>query len=229
MTELAVAVRGLRKRYGEVTAVDGLDLGIRQGEVFKILGPNGAGKSTTVEILHGRRSHDEGTVSVLGMDPASADRRWRSRVGVAWQDESAPAELTVRETVTHFARYCPRPRDCKDVIALVGLEQKAGARIKQLPGGRRRRLDVALGVIGSPELLLLDEPTTGFDPGPADGSGRGRTRRAARAVRHPRPRPRTSSARSGWSWSPVCWRQRSCCCSAPRCTTSICRRAPSSG
>lgn len=165
MTELAVEVRGLRKRYGGLTAVDGLDLGIGQGEVFGILGPNGAGKSTTVEILQGHRSRDEGTVSVLGVDPARAGRRWRSRVGIVWQDESAPAELTVRETVAHFARYYPRPRNCEDVIALVGLEQKAGARIKELSGGQRRRLDVALGVIGSPELLLLDEPTTGFDPG----------------------------------------------------------------
>jgi ABC-2 type transport system ATP-binding protein len=165
MTELAVEVRGLRKRYGDLVAVDGLDLGIRHGEVFGILGPNGAGKSTTVEILQGHRSRDEGTVSVLGADPAVAGRRWRSRVGVVWQDESAPAELTVRETVTHFARYYPRPRDPENVIALVGLEAKAGSRIKELSGGQRRRLDVALGVIGSPELLLLDEPTTGFDPG----------------------------------------------------------------
>ncbi|GGT21557.1 hypothetical protein GCM10010207_20840 [Streptomyces atratus] len=164
-------VRGLRKRYGEVTAVDCLDLGIRQGEVFAILGPNGAGKSTTVEILQGHRSRDGGTVSVLGVVPASADRRRRSRVGTVWQDESAPAELTVCGTVTHFARHYPGPRDCEHVIALADLEQKAGPLIKELSGGRRRRLDVALGVIGSPELLLVDEPTTGFAPGPADGSG----------------------------------------------------------
>lgn len=171
MTELAVEVRGLRKRYGELTAVDGVDLGIRRGEVFGILGPNEYGKSTTVEILQGHRSRDEGTVTVLGVDPARADRRWRSRVGIVWQDESAPAELTVRETVAHFARYYPGPRDCEDVIALVGLEQKAGARVKELSGGRRRRLDVALGVVGSPELLLPDEPTTGFAPGAAAASG----------------------------------------------------------
>ncbi|MEV6722142.1 ABC transporter ATP-binding protein [Streptomyces xanthochromogenes] len=164
MTALAVDVRGLRKRYGGVTAVDGLDLGIRHGEVFGILGPNGAGKSTTVEILQGHRDRDGGEVSVLGADPATAGRAWRSRVGIVWQDESAPAELTVRETVHHFARYYPRPRDPEEVIALVGLEQKASARIKGLSGGQRRRLDVALGVIGDPELLLLDEPTTGFDP-----------------------------------------------------------------
>jgi ABC-2 type transport system ATP-binding protein len=162
--ELAVDVRGLRKRYGDVTAVDGLDLGIRRGEVFGLLGPNGAGKSTTVEILQGNRERDGGEVSVLGADPATGTRAWRSRVGIVWQDESAPAELTVRETVRHFARYYPRPRHPEEVIRLVGLEAKANSRIKALSGGQRRRLDVALGVIGGPELLLLDEPTTGFDP-----------------------------------------------------------------
>ncbi|MFF3847391.1 ABC transporter ATP-binding protein [Streptomyces sp. NPDC002328] len=162
--ELAVDVRGLRKQYGDVTAVDGIDLGIRRGEVFGLLGPNGAGKSTTVEILQGNRSRDAGEVSVLGSDPAHGTRAWRSRVGIVWQDESAPAELTVRETVRHFAGYYPRPRDPAEVIGLVGLEAKADSRIKALSGGQRRRLDVALGVIGGPDLLLLDEPTTGFDP-----------------------------------------------------------------
>ncbi|MGW2229965.1 ABC transporter ATP-binding protein [Streptomyces formicae] len=162
--ELAVDVRGLRKRYGDVTAVDGVDLRIEPGEVFGILGPNGAGKSTTVEILQGNRARDGGDVTVLGADPGTAGRAWRSRVGIVWQDESAPAELTVAETVRHFARYYPRPRDPDEVIALVGLAEKATSRIKALSGGQRRRLDVALGVIGGPELLLLDEPTTGFDP-----------------------------------------------------------------
>lgn len=162
--ELAVDVRGLRKQYGDVTAVDGIDLGIGRGEVFGLLGPNGAGKSTTVEILQGNRGRDGGEVRVLGADPAKGTRAWRSRVGIVWQDESAPAELTVRETVRHFARYYPKPRDPEEVIGLVGLEAKAGSRIKALSGGQRRRLDVALGVIGGPELLLLDEPTTGFDP-----------------------------------------------------------------
>lgn len=162
--ESAVHVRGLRKRYRDVTAVDGIDLSIRRGEVFGLLGPNGAGKSTTVEILQGNRSRDSGEVSVLGADPATATRAWRSRVGIVWQDESAPAELTVWETVRHFARFYPRPRDPREVISLVGLEAKADSRIKALSGGQRRRLDVALGVIGHPELLLLDEPTTGFDP-----------------------------------------------------------------
>ncbi|MDN3022385.1 ABC transporter ATP-binding protein [Streptomyces sp. S.PB5] len=161
---LAVDVRGLRKQYGDVTAVDGIDLGIGRGEVFGLLGPNGAGKSTTVEILQGNRSRDAGEVRVLGSDPASGTRAWRSRVGIVWQDESAPAELTVRETVRHFARYYPKPRDPEAVIGLVGLEAKADSRLKALSGGQRRRLDVALGVIGDPELLLLDEPTTGFDP-----------------------------------------------------------------
>ncbi|MFJ8789267.1 ABC transporter ATP-binding protein [Streptomyces sp. NPDC102462] len=162
--DVAVDVRGLRKQYGDVTAVDGIDLGIRRGEVFGLLGPNGAGKSTTVEILQGNRSRDGGEVSVLGADPATATRAWRSRVGIVWQDESAPAELTVRESVRHFARYYPSPRDPEEVIGLVGLREKADSRIKSLSGGQRRRLDVALGVIGGPELLLLDEPTTGFDP-----------------------------------------------------------------
>ncbi|MFJ9025920.1 ABC transporter ATP-binding protein [Streptomyces sp. NPDC102259] len=162
--ELVVDVRGLRKRYGDVTAVDGIDLGIRRGDVFGLLGPNGAGKSTTVEILQGNRSRDAGQVSVLGTDPAHGTRAWRARVGIVWQDESAPAELTVGETVRHFARYYPRPKDPEEVIGLVGLEAKTSSRIKALSGGQRRRLDVALGVIGDPELLLLDEPTTGFDP-----------------------------------------------------------------
>jgi ABC-2 type transport system ATP-binding protein len=144
--------------------VDGLDLDIRAGEVFGILGPNGAGKSTTVEILQGHRARDDGEVTVLGADPATADRAWKAQVGIVWQDESAVTELTVGETVRHFARYYPRPRDPAEVIALVGLEAKADSRVKALSGGQRRRLDVALWVIGDPRLLLLDEPTTGFDP-----------------------------------------------------------------
>ncbi|WP_405620119.1 ABC transporter ATP-binding protein [Streptomyces sp. NBC_01511] len=162
--DLAVNVTGLRKRYGDVTAVKDLDLRIGRGEVFGLLGPNGAGKSTTVEILQGHRDRDGGEVTVLGADPATGGRLWRSRIGIVWQDESAPAELTVRETVSHFAAYYPTPRDVGEVIDLVGLGAKATSRVKGLSGGQRRRLDVALGVIGGPELLLLDEPTTGFDP-----------------------------------------------------------------
>ncbi|WP_448321486.1 ABC transporter ATP-binding protein [Streptomyces sp. CO7] len=158
MDEPAVEVRGLLKRYGENTAVDGLDLMVRRGEVCGLLGPNGAGKTTTVEILQGYRDRDAGEVRVLGEDPARAPRSWRARVGIVWQDESAPAELTVRETVRHFARYYPRPADPDEVMELVGLSGKAGARVKSLSGGQRRRLDVALGIVGGPELLLLDEP-----------------------------------------------------------------------
>ncbi|MFC0862995.1 ABC transporter ATP-binding protein [Sphaerimonospora cavernae] len=160
----AIEVRGLTKRYGDVQAVAGLDLDIRQGEVFAILGPNGAGKSTTVEILEGYRSRDTGEVSVLGVDPARPTRQWRSRVGIVLQTANDAAELTVRETVRHFAGYYPNPRDPDEVIEKVGLTAKAGKRVRQLSGGQRRRVDVALGIIGSPELLFLDEPTTGFDP-----------------------------------------------------------------
>ncbi|MGW3649986.1 ATP-binding cassette domain-containing protein [Streptomyces sp. NPDC000878] len=149
-----------------MTAVDGIDLGIRQSEVFGLLGPNGAGRSTTVEILQGNRSRDAGEALVLGADPAKGTRAWRSRIGIVRQDESAPAELTVGETVRCFAGYYPALRDPDQVIGPVGLEQKAGSRIKELSGGRRSRLDVALAVIGGPELLLLDEPTTQAFPRP---------------------------------------------------------------
>ncbi|KAB8194929.1 ATP-binding cassette domain-containing protein [Nonomuraea phyllanthi] len=157
-------VRGLAKRYGDVRAVGGIDLDIRQGEVFAILGPNGAGKSTTVEILEGYRTRDAGEVSVLGTDPGRPTRAWRARLGIVLQTANDAAELTVRETVRHFATYYPDPRDPDEVIARVGLEEKAGSRIRQLSGGQRRRVDVALGIIGRPELIFLDEPTTGFDP-----------------------------------------------------------------
>ncbi|WP_055477779.1 ABC transporter ATP-binding protein [Sphaerimonospora mesophila] len=160
----AIEVRGLTKRYGATQAVAGLDLEIEQGEVFAILGPNGAGKSTTVEILEGYRSRDSGEVSVLGVDPARPTRQWRSRVGIVLQTANDAAELSVRETVRHFAGYYPNPHDPDEVIAKVGLTENAGKRVRQLSGGQRRRVDVALGIIGSPELLFLDEPTTGFDP-----------------------------------------------------------------
>ncbi|GAA1578311.1 ABC transporter ATP-binding protein [Kribbella karoonensis] len=160
----AVRVRGLVKRYPDKVAVDGVDLDIHRGEVFALLGPNGAGKTTTVEILEGYRHADEGKVDVLGSDPAHADRVWRSRIGIVAQTTRDEAVLSVAEMVTHFAGYYPNPRDPEQVIAAVGLQEKRKARIRSLSGGQRRRLDVALGVIGNPELLFLDEPTTGFDP-----------------------------------------------------------------
>jgi ABC-2 type transport system ATP-binding protein len=160
----AVRVRGLRKSYGELTALDGVDLTVARGEVLALLGPNGAGKTTTVEILEGYRSRDAGEVSVLGVDPANATPHWRARVGIVLQSVTDLSELTVAETVQYFAGYYPRPRDPDEVIATVGLTDSAAQRIRLLSGGQRRRLDVALGILGRPELLFLDEPTTGFDP-----------------------------------------------------------------
>jgi ABC-2 type transport system ATP-binding protein len=163
-TVTAVQVRGLRKHYGNVAAVDGVDLDIRHGEVFALLGPNGAGKTTTVEILEGYRHRDGGTVAVLGEDPARARRRWRARIGIVLQSGTESGELSVRELIRHFAGYYPSPRDPDEVIETVGLTGQARKRMRQLSGGQRRRVDVALGILGNPELLFLDEPTTGFDP-----------------------------------------------------------------
>ncbi|TDD58738.1 ABC transporter ATP-binding protein [Kribbella antibiotica] len=163
-TDKAVRVRGLVKRYPDKVAVAGVDLDINRGEVFALLGPNGAGKTTTVEILEGYRHADEGQIDVLGSDPARGDRQWRARIGIVAQSSRDEAELTVAELVHHFAGYYPSPRDPEEVIAAVGLEEKRKTRTRKLSGGQRRRLDVALGVIGNPELLFLDEPTTGFDP-----------------------------------------------------------------
>ena len=164
MTQMAVRVRGLIKRYPDKVAVDGLDLDIEPGEVFALLGPNGAGKTTTTEILEGYRRRDAGEVDVLGADPATADRVWRSRIGIVAQTSRDEAEASVAELVHHFAGYYPNPRDPEQVIAAVGLTEKRTARTRKLSGGQRRRLDVALGMIGNPEVLFLDEPTTGFDP-----------------------------------------------------------------
>jgi ABC-2 type transport system ATP-binding protein len=161
--ESAIRARGLRKRYGATLAIDGLDLDISRGEVFALLGPNGAGKTTTVEILEGYRHRDEGTVAVLGEDPAATGRDWRARIGIVLQLTAEP-ELTVAEMVGQFASFYPRSRNPDDVIDLVGLRGLAARRGHQLSGGQRRRLDVALGIVGGPELLFLDEPTTGFDP-----------------------------------------------------------------
>ncbi len=162
--EPVVSITGLVKRYGQRVAVDDLDLEIRRGEVFAFLGPNGAGKTTTVEILEGHRRPDAGDVVVLGDDPQSAGAAWRARIGIVSQTSKESPELTVRELVRHFAAYYPTPRDPDDVIDAVGLAEQRDVRSSKLSGGQRRRLDVALGVIGDPELLFLDEPTTGFDP-----------------------------------------------------------------
>ncbi len=160
----AVVVSGLRKSYGERTAVAGIDLEVSPGEVFALLGPNGAGKTTTVEILEGYRRRDAGEVAVLGHDPGSPTSAWRARIGIVLQNSTDLSELTVAETVHHFAGYYPAPRDPDEVIAAVGLTDSAGSRTRALSGGQRRRLDVGLGILGNPELLFLDEPTTGFDP-----------------------------------------------------------------
>ena len=162
-----IEVRGLRKSYASFEAVCGIDLSIAKGEIFSLLGPNGAGKTTTVEILEGFRTRNSGEVKVLGFDPATqgrASREWRNCIGIVLQSTSDAGDLTVSETISHFAGYYSRPRNPEEVISAVGLEDKAKDLIRNLSGGQRRRLDVALGIIGSPELLFLDEPTTGFDP-----------------------------------------------------------------
>jgi len=164
MRDVAIEVHGLRKVYGGTAAVDGVDLTVARGEIFALLGPNGAGKTTTVEILEGYRKRDGGDVNVLGVDPATADAQWRARVGIVLQGTGEFDELTVGEVVGHFAGFYPSPDDPAAVIARVGLTGKARARTHTLSGGQKRRLDVALGIIGRPELLFLDEPTTGFDP-----------------------------------------------------------------
>ena len=162
--DAAISIRGLVKRYGAFVAVDGLDLDIRRGEIFALLGPNGAGKTTTVEVCEGYRSRDGGEVRVLGVDPATAGRRWRSDIGIVLQAGAGDSQLTVRELVAAQASYYPDPRDPDEVLELVGLTAKARSRGRSLSGGQRRRLDVALGIVGRPALLFLDEPTTGFDP-----------------------------------------------------------------
>jgi ABC-2 type transport system ATP-binding protein len=160
----AVSIRGLGRTYGAYRAVDDLYLTVPRGEVFALLGPNGAGKTTTVEILEGYRRRDAGEVEVLGRDPRDADADWRSRIGIVLQSTGEFEELTVAEVVGHFARFYPDPEEPAKVIERVGLAARSRARAKTLSGGQRRRLDVALGIVGRPELLFLDEPTTGFDP-----------------------------------------------------------------
>jgi ABC-2 type transport system ATP-binding protein len=160
----AVEVHGLEKSYSGVQAVRGIDLEIRSGEVFALLGPNGAGKTTTVEILEGYRARDRGEVSVLGLDPGSQRARLKSRIGIVLQSTGVDRSLTVRETIAMYATFYPRPRPADEVIGLVGLEEKRNVRVLKLSGGQQRRLDVAIALVGNPELLFLDEPTTGFDP-----------------------------------------------------------------
>ena len=164
MGEAVIEVRGLRKRYGEIEAVRGIDLRIERGEVFALLGPNGAGKTTTVEILEGHRSRTAGEVSVLGYDPGRNEVALKERTGIVLQHTGLEPYLTVSETVDMFRGFYPRPLPRDEVLEVVGLEEQRDQRVRRLSGGQQRRLDVAVGLAGDPELLFLDEPTTGFDP-----------------------------------------------------------------
>jgi ABC-2 type transport system ATP-binding protein len=164
MADPVISVKGLQKSYDGFEAVKGIDLEVDAGEIFAFLGPNGAGKTTTVEILEGYRPRSGGQVSVLGVDPQAADRRWKNRVGFVLQESRLVPELTPREAVEQYAGYYAHPRDVDDTVNLVGLSDKRDVRTSKLSGGQQRRLDVALALIGDPELLFLDEPTTGFDP-----------------------------------------------------------------
>ena len=166
----AISVRGLRKSYGSLEAVRGVDIEIDEGEVFALLGPNGAGKTTTVEILEGHRRRDAGEVSVLGHDPARADRAFFQRIGIVLQSTGVNQYLTVGEIVEQFRGFYRRPRPLSEILELVGLAEKRDQRVRRLSGGQQRRLDVAIGLAGDPDLLFLDEPTTGFDPAARRGA-----------------------------------------------------------
>jgi ABC-2 type transport system ATP-binding protein len=160
----AIEVSDLRKSYGDVEAVRGLGFSVRRGEIYGLLGPNGAGKTSTVEILEGYRQRTSGSVSVLGLDPAERPRALRQRVGIVLQSSGIYSQVRVREVLAHFAGFYPHPREVEEVIELVGLGEQGETRARRLSGGQRRRLDLALALIGDPELIFLDEPTTGFDP-----------------------------------------------------------------
>ncbi|MEA2433792.1 MAG: type transport system ATP-binding protein [Actinomycetota bacterium] len=164
MSELAIDVRGLKKSYGSFEAVKGVDLQVQVGEIFSLLGPNGAGKTTTVEILEGHRTRSAGEISVLGHDPGKSEKAYKERIGIVLQETGVNPYLTVAETIDQFRSYYPHPRPRDEILEVIGLQDKADARVKKLSGGQQRRLDVGVGLAGDPELLFLDEPTTGFDP-----------------------------------------------------------------
>jgi ABC-2 type transport system ATP-binding protein len=164
LSDPVISIRGLRKSYGDTEAVRGIDLEVQPGEVFAFLGPNGAGKTTTVEILEGYRKRSGGEVLVLGEDPQRAGSEWRERIGIVLQGGRLDPYLTVRESLALYAGYFRSPRPIDEVVELVGLEDKADERASKLSGGQQRRLDVGMALVGDPELLFLDEPTTGFDP-----------------------------------------------------------------
>jgi len=166
----AINVRGLRKSYGALEAVQGIDLEVAEGEVFALLGPNGAGKTTTVEILEGHRERSAGDVSVLGRDPARADRAHRARIGIVLQSTGLNQYLTAAETINLYRGFYPNPRPLDEVLNVVGLTEKRDERVRRLSGGQQRRLDVGIGLAGDPDLLFLDEPTTGFDPAARRGA-----------------------------------------------------------
>lgn len=168
--DTAIQVRGLRKSYGSMEAVRGIDLDVARGEVFAFLGPNGAGKTTTVEILEGHRMRSAGEINVLGYDPARNDREFKERIGIVLQTTGVEPYLTVEETVEVFRGYYPTPRSVDEVLELVGLTEQRKTRVRKLSGGQQRRLDVGIGLAGDPELLFLDEPTTGFDPSARQGA-----------------------------------------------------------